>query len=556
MNIVVRLTQNLRQLALLALLVAPLSLAQQPAVRIGVVLDGPSNQNDRLLRTYVEEIRILLEDEFEVQFPAAKQVVGDWTASGTKHIVDQLLSDPDVDHVLTLGLLGSNDVCRRGPLPKPVFAAIVLEPSVQGIPLETLERTVSADEVTRVTVSGVPNLSYVTAGSDPVREVTVFREIVPFSRLTVLYMEALTEAIPDLDSKIEDVLQPSNLEIQTVSVGVSLDQALAAIPSNAEAVFVTPLWQLSDSDAERLAQALIERKLPSFSMRGRDEVERGLLATIWPEHNHIRRARRVGLNMQQVLAGVPAAELPVEFFRNETLTINMATARAIGVSPTFYLMTEAELLNEEPAKAARTVSLSDVVQEAGQVNLDLLVADRNVAAGLQLVRQARARLLPQFGLSASASVIDKDRADQLLGLNPQRRAAAGASFDQLIYSDDVKAGYDIERNLQDLRFEERAQLRLDVILEAAESYLNVLRAKTIERIQKDNLRLTRSNLELAQARVEIGQAGREELFRWESQIATNRKDVVGASAIRNQAELAVNRVLNRPIEELSRAERN
>ncbi len=184
----------------------------------------------------------------------------------------------------------------------------------------------------------------------------------------------------------------------------------------------------------------------------------------------------MGLNIQQVLTGVPAAELPVEFSRNETLTINMATARAIGVSPTFYLMTEAELLNEEPTQAARTVSLSDVVREASQVNLDLLVADRNVAAGLQLVRQARARLLPQFSISGSGSVIDKDRADQLLGLNAERRGAAGTSFNQLIYSDEVKAGYDIERNLQDLRAEERAQLRLDVILEAAESYLNVLRA--------------------------------------------------------------------------------
>ena len=498
MNNLLPLTRKLGQLAALACLFVFLAAAQQPTVRIGIVLDGPSDQNDRLQRIFETEIAVLLEDEFDVQFPPQKRLVADWTAAGVQGVVDRLLSDPDVDHVVTLGILGSNDVCRRGPLPKPAFAAIVVDPEIQGVPLESLERPIPGEEVERLTVSGLTNLSYVTAGSDPVREVTVFREIVPFSRLTVLHMQALTEAIPDLGSKIDTAFESLNLEIDAVPVGASLDQALSAIPPNAEAVFVTPLWQLSSSDFERLAQALIERKLPSFSMRGRDEVEQGLLATIWPQHNHIRRARRVGLNMQQVLAGVPAAELRVEFSRNETLTINMATARAIGVSPTFYLMTEAELLNEEPTQAARTVSLSDVVREASQVNLDLLVADRNVAAGLQLVRQARARLLPQFSISGAGSVIDKDRADQLLGLNPQRRGAAGTSFNQLIYSDDVKAGYDIERNLQDLRSEERAQLRLDVVLEAAESYLNVLRAKTIERIQKDNLRLTRSNLELAQ----------------------------------------------------------
>jgi outer membrane protein TolC len=158
-------------------------------------------------------------------------------------------------------------------------------------------------------------------------------------------------------------------------------------------------------------------------------------------------------------------------------------------------------------------------------------------------------LLPQLSISGSASMIDRDRADEILGLNPERRAAVGAEFEQLIYSDDVKAEYAIERELQDLRSEERAELRLDVIFEAAANYIDVLRAKTVERIQTDNLRLTRSNLELAQSRVEIGEAGREELFRWESQIATNRKSVVEASAIRSQAEIAVNRVLNRPIEE-------
>ena len=549
MNNPVWLTRKLWQLLLLACLAVSIAPAQQSVLRIGIVLDGPSDRNDQIRQIFEEEITVLLEGEFDVRFPAEKRLVADWTSAGVTQAVDQLLGDPATDHVLTLGILGSNDVCRRGPLPKSTFAVIVLDPAMQDIPAAIREQLLPGGEMEQVTVSGVRNLSYVTLGADPVREVAVFREIVPFSRLTILHMETLKEAIPDLDAKIRAILGPSNIEIDTVPVGASLDEALSAIPNGTEAVFVSPLLQLSSSDFDRLVQALIERKLPSFSALGRSEVEQGLLATLWPQQNQVRRARRVALNMQQVLAGESAAELPVRFFRNETLTINMATARAIGVSPTFYLMTEADLLNEERTQAVRSISLSDVVREASQVNLDLLVADRNVAAGLRLVRQARARLLPQLSIAGSGSVIDQDRADQLLGLNPERRGAAGTSFSQLIYSEDVKAGYDIERNLQDLRAEEREQLRLDVVLEAAESYLNVLRAKTIERIQKDNLRLTRSNLELARARVEIGQAGRDEVFRWESQIATNRKEVVEAGAIRNQAEIAVNRVLNRPIEE-------
>ena len=48
---------------------------------------------------------------------------------------------------------------------------------------------------------------------------------------------------------------------------------------------------------------------------------------------------------------------------------------------------------------------------------------------------------------------------------------------------------------------------MDIVQAAASAYLNVLRAKSIERIQKENLKLTRENLERARIRVEIGAAG-------------------------------------------------
>jgi len=538
----------LRLMSLLCLAAAALC-GQESIVRIGVVLDGPSDHTKAQLDVFERETSLLLGGEFDIQIPADKQLAGDWTTAGLSQAVDQLLADTEVDLVVALGPLGSNDLGRREVLPKPVFAALVLDPVIQGVPIERRERSLPGEATESVSVSGVSNLSYVLLGGDAAREVRFFQEIAPFCKLTVLYMEGLQGAVPEIDSRIRESFGTQRVRVDPVAVGASLEDALAKAPSDTDAVFVAPLEQLSAADRDRLVQLLIERKLPSFSSDGRDEVERGLLATLWPEQNILSRARRVALNIQQVLDGANAGDLPVDFRRAESRAVNMATARAIGVSPTFQAMTEIDLIHEEPPDVGRSLSLAQVVREASEVNLDLLAARRTVEAGLQLVSEARARLLPQFGIGASASAIDKDRADMLLGLNPQRRAAAGAEFNQLIYSEDVKAGYDIERNLQELRTEEREQLRLDVVLEGADSYLNVLRTKTVERIQKANLQLTRRNLELSRARVEIGQAGLDEVFRWESEIATNRRNVVEASAGRNQAGIAVNRVLNRPVEE-------
>ena len=529
--------------------------AQNRLVRIGIALDGPWEGNERLRTTFEREITQLLRAEYDVSFPAEKLLEADWTASGVKAVVDRLLADPEVDFVLTLGVLTSNEVARRGPLSKPVIAPYILGPELQTVPYEVREQRVPGQQtVVRSHISGVRNLSYVNVQTDLLREVARFREIVPFSRLTFLTMRAFLEAIPQLADNVVNELSSLNLELDTVEVSDSLEEALAAISPDTQAVYITPLLQLPPGDFDRLVEALIERKLPSFSLWGQSEVRRGLLASLSVdkldvEGDSSRLARRVALNLHRVLLGERPEDLPVDLPQSERLTINMATARAIDGYPSFALLTEAELLNETRTEAARSLSFAGVVREAGRVNLDLAVADRTVAAGLQRVEEARAGLRPRIEVSGLGVLIDQDRAESSFGSQGQRQVTGTAQVSQLIYSDQVRAGYDIERNLQDLRQEERAQLRLDVILEAAESYLNVLQTKTIERIQRDNLRLTRSNLEVAQARVDLGAATRDEVFRWESQIATNRKDLIDASALRNRAEIAVNRVLNRPIEE-------
>ena len=109
----------------------------------------------------------------------------------------------------------------------------------------------------------------------------------------------------------------------------------------------------------------------------------------------------------------------------------------------------------------------------------------------------------------------------------------------------------------DLRFTRRTyrateqdymSARLDTMLEAGEAYLDVLRTKNNESVNQDNLRLTRKNLSLAETRNAIGVAGREEVYRWQTQIAESRSAVIEASALRNQAEINLNRILNRQLE--------
>ena len=233
----------------------------------------------------------------------------------------------------------------------------------------------------------------------------------------------------------------------------------------------------------------------------------------------------------------------------------MATARAIGVSPSWDLLTEADLLHLERTDILRQVSLHSAAKEALATNLDLKSLDHLVSAGAEDINRARSTLLPQLEVSSLSSLIDRDRAAASFGSQGQRNLSGTASITQLLYSEAARSNLDIQQKLQLTREEQRNQLRLDIILEASTAYLNILRGKALEQIQRDNLRRTRDHLEIARNRVEIEAANRSELLRWQSEIATVRREVIRANTQRNQAEIVLNRLLHRPLEESFRTDK-
>ncbi len=528
-------TESGRWLAIGTIIIAPLTTSAE--IHVGTVTDGPGTHNEAIRNVFEHEVLALTQGEFDVVFPSDKQLEGDWTMQGIKEAADRLLADGDVDILLALGILSSTEVCRRGPLPKPVVAPLVIDSAVQGLPQQD-------------GMSGVRNLVYLTSPAPFKQDLKAFNELVPFTDLAILGPRPLMEAVPELRDNCMKVVGEMGFRLEVVPVGDAAEVALGAIPANTEAVYMAPMLHLSQAEFGRLVAGLIEKRLPSFSMWGREDVERGVLATVSPAGDMQRLARRTALYVHRMLLGEDFKTLPVEFSRHSHLIINMATARSIGFSPTWSALTEAELLHQERAVAERRLTLKTVVSEAVRVNLDLLAADRGVAAGAEDIREARANLLPRIEVSTAGLIIDRDRAMASMGLQAERTWTGLLTLRQVIYAEPAWANLEAQRHLQRARELDRERLRLDIALEAAKAYLNVLRAKTYERIQKDNLERTRAHLETAQVRRTIGIASPAEVYRWESEIATSRKAVIEVEAKRRMAEIALNRLLCRPQEEV------
>jgi outer membrane protein TolC len=502
------------------------------AARVVIVLDQASARLQPQVEAFQREIRSFFRPgEIELLPPRS----GDGSVAGLEAVLRGTLADSTVSVVVTLGAIGSHLLARAGSPPKPAIAAMVIDAGWQSLPQ-------------RDGVSGVPRLTYVDQSYPVARTVADFHQLIPFRKLAVLFDRDLLRAIPTLEANAVALVRGAGGDGVIVPSGSRSSEILAAIPPDADAVYLTPLFGLSDAEFSQLLAGLAARRLPSLSYLVDPDVGLGALASYEPPENWQRRARRVAVDLQRILAGEDAGVLPVRLVSSPRLTLNLATARQIGYSPGWSVLTDAHLIGADSAGPADTLSLTETMHRARAANLDLAAADRKVASGAETVRLARASLLPRVGSRVTETFTRKEIAAASLGQQPQRKLESGLSFSVPLYTERDWANYASQRSLQEGRLAQETQLRLDVVLDAGGAYLNVLRARTQADVQRSNLFRTRSNLEVARLREGVGSASRADIYRWEGEVASARRDLIAAESQVRVAALALNRLLNLPLD--------
>ena len=514
---------------------APRPACGEPA-HIGIVLDGASAFTDSVRAAFEREITAYFGSDRTVDFPERHTLAADWTHDGVAAAIDQLVARKDVAVIVALGPVGSNVLAHRRPLTKPAIAALVIDASLQGLPFQN-------------GASGVKNLNYVNVAYSALRTLRLFHEVVPFRKVAVIIRPGPFEEIPGLHVRGQAIAESLGVAITFIPVTTSAGSVLASLPSDADAAYLGPSEQLPEAGLDSLLQGLNARRLPTFSFTGRSEAERGALASYAPKDDLVRRARRVAGNIQRILAGEDAGTLPVGLASIPQLTLNMATARAIGYSPNWVTLSEAELIHAEAPAAGPTWSLSSVAREALQVNLSLQASGKNVASGRQDVAIARGALFPQVQAEATGTMIRKETASASLGQHPERETQGQLGLSLPLISDRKWANLAIEGHRQEGREADRRDAELDAVYEATTAYLDVLRAKAIAVVERENVRNTRANLEIAQLREATGAASRADVYRWEAELAQGRRRVLDTDASVQLAALEFNRTLNRSLEE-------
>lgn len=512
--------------------------AQAPprSVTFGVVFDGPADRNEVFSTLIQGAIAQHLGAEVAASFPPEDEIVADWTTDGVQRAIAGLLRDRDVEVILALGAIGS-DLAAHWPRPlgKPVVAAIVLDPELQEFPI-------------RDGASGVANLTYVAVPRTIAGDLATFSRVVSFRHLAVLIPQVYDTGIPTLRPNFDRLLVEMGITPNLVPVSASTADVLRRLPRDADAAYIFRLPGLDDADMSRLAEGLRDRGLPSYAAGGPPDVRRGFLFSARPHDPDRLVAHEVADAVARMLHGQTPARVPVYVPRNTRLTVNVVTARAIDAEPPWAVLAEAEEVGAETLDSVPAVTLAGAVREAVAHNLDLAAQDYAVASGAARTRSATAPLLPHVEGTIGASLRNEDQAAVGLGLTPERSLDAGLRLSQSVFSEGRWAAAAIERRRQGAREQVRDQVRLDIILETATAYVEVLRTSAAEEIYRDHLRTALAYQEVAEVREASGSSGAGELARLAAEVAGSRRALVEADGRRRAMTIRLNRLLHRDLE--------
>ena len=273
--------------------------------------------------------RVEISDEIPV-------VEGDWTRQGIESaFADAYAKSPDL--VLALGT-GASSVALGGvDIDVPIVAPWVIDPVMQGLTGETPANVYPV----RVHL-GLQSLAQ------------TLRDVAGIEKVTVL-------ADPQGVALLDLAQTPEGLEVVTLSE--STDGWLSNLPEGVEGVIVGPLGRLDASQQASIADALVQKKVPSLALAGPEALEQGFMMSQVGLGDLTPLARNAALLSVNVLLGKDPEQATWTPANTGALALQMETVSALGVAIPFDVLTDATLVGG-PTDAAEVEDMDSIVSLA------------------------------------------------------------------------------------------------------------------------------------------------------------------------------------------------
>ncbi|WP_223034013.1 TolC family protein [Hanstruepera marina] len=505
------------------------ALSQDKTYKIGFLLDKANDRINVLIDDLQEEIIAVVGEDATVVFPSNSRYVNNFNPNLAKEQYNTLVSEVDI--VIAYGATTNKVLTEREAYPIPTI----------------LFGTVNKDfiETTRAQKINVENFTSIVTPLSYEEDLRIFKELVGCKSVGVLMERGAIQYSP-----VSEILAKlsSDLELELTLLPFDTAQDVINALEGQEAVYFIGGLYLTEDEIKNIANALIAKKIPSFTTTQIRDVENGLLATNNDQSQIDQFFRRIALSVESVVVDDVPSESSSLLTVNKSLTINFNTAQRIGVPLKYSLIATTNFVGDaSDIDADKRYDLVSVMTEVIAENLTLKELQQDVLVSEEDTKFAKSDYLPDVFASASANYTDPEFAAATNGQNPEVLTAGNITLSQTIFSEAANANIGIQTALQQAQQEDYNREQLNIVFESVTAYFNALILKANYKIQSKNLNLTKRNLQIAAQNYDAGQSGKSDVLRFRSELVQNMQDNVESFNQLNQGYYVLNQLLNNPI---------
>lgn len=477
------------------------------------VFDGPSAKNEAVMKQFEKAITKTTAPDYKAGFSKADVFVGDWSEHGAKVASEKALNSP-ATMVISLGYLSTEYLNEKQNKKKFV---------------------VTIDQYGLRDLGG----DFFNPVQQSVKGALLFKRLIDFKKAAILMNESFYKTQDDWESFLKPKLKGMNFEVIPINNN-NIDATVQKISANYDAVIITPLFNLTEENKHALINQLNEKKLPTFSTLGREDVNDGVLLGAGAYDLDRKVAEATSFSIKGVLNGDKTKPKQIQFYEDEIVYINQDTADSIGYDPHLRVLNNAEIISH---KQPPVYNLSAVFDTLYKQNLDIERKKLLVKAARRASLAAVLRYLPSMGVTLGYQSYNHDYADSVKLSIPETTGIFQIGLEQVIYSPALVTNILVKKKMVDFSKQEEFMTEQNMGIDVALLYIETLMLENMLNVQKEEVKESRENLAIARVREKMGKCGKEEPLRWATKLFNEEQELLDMTAELKNLKININKML-------------
>jgi len=487
-------------------------------IELAFVFDGPSDKNAEVLKTFQQTITRSLLPDYKPVFSKDLIFSGDWTQKGAKAASDKALNSR-AKMVVSLGYMSSLYYSEKKDKKKYVI---------------TIDQYGLRDFGDK----------FFNPMQQTANDFATFKVLVPSIKKTAILMnENYYKTETNWSASISKKLKEKGTDIAFVIVPMSKDvnASLNKMPKDVDSVFVTPLYNLTSEQRKAVFQYVNNKKLPSYSIVGREDVDLGAMLGTSTMDVDKKLAEATSFNIHGVLHGNVVKNEKIPFYDDKVIFYNSDTGEAVGYTPPLRLLNNAVTISH---KVLPQYSLGSLLDALDETNLDIKRKQFLISAARRSVASAYLRYLPTLRLDMGYQTYNNSYASSYADV-PTRAGMFTVAMDQVLYSPDLVTNIIVKHKKLKFDKAEATLTKANTEYHTGALYIETLMLENMIKVQEEFVQETRENLAIARVREKTGKCGYEEVFRWAGEVSEAEKKLLQMQADYKNLKVTISKLLNK-----------